>query len=313
MLNFFIGFAFFEAGTFFGFFVAALMQAARSGEIGLNGKEDKRDLSKEQWYVAKNTHPAIIARDDFEKVQDILAKNQKVFKTVRAETEQIRTEYQNDLAGMVFCADCGRPMDFDRLPHGAEESKKVCYYICRARQADDKCIGHQITEKLLKALVMDQLHLFIVRLSDKRKVLEELRKIEDMQNPVYRAKSEIMSLTDKVGQMAKKREQLYADYVAGVVDSEDYQLIREDYSKQYDGLRAALQRAEAKKVEVEQQIREYLNMTSNLEEHLDDFGFDAQLVKSLVQRIEVSADKRIRIVFGFQDVFADLGKESAGK
>lgn len=120
-------------------------------------------------------------------------------------------------------------------------------------------------------------------------------------------------VADKVSQMAKKREQLYADYVAGVVDSEDYQLIREDYSKQYDGLRAALQRAEAKKVEVEQQIREYLNMTSNLEEHLDDFGFDAQLVKSLVQRIEVSADKRIRIVFGFQDVFADLGKESAGK
>ena len=237
----------------------------------------------------------------------------KAIEAVRAESEKIRTEYQNDLAGMVFCADCGRLMDFDRLPHGAEESKKVCYYICRARQADDKCIGHQITEKLLKALVMDQLHLFIVRLSDKRKVLEELRKIEDMQNPVYRAKSEIMSLTDKVGQMAKKREQLYADYVAGVVDSEDYQLIREDYSKQYDGLRAALQRAEAKKVEVEQQIREYLNMTSNLEEHLDDFGFDAQLVKSLVQRIEVSADKRIRIVFGFQDVFADLGKESAGK
>lgn len=239
-------------------------------------------------------------------MQDILAKNQKVFKTVRAETEQIRTEYQNDLAGMVFCADCGRPMDFDRLPHGAEENKKVCYYICRARQADDKCIGHQITEKLLKALVMDQLHLFIVRLSDKRKILEELRKIEDMQNPVYRAKSEVMSLTDKVGQMAKKREQLYADYVAGAVDSEEYQQIREEYSRQYDSLRTALQRVEAKKMEVEQQIREYLNMTSNLEAHLDDFGFDAQLVKSLVQRIEVSADKRIRIVFGFQDVLSNL-------
>ncbi len=38
MLNFFIGFTFFEAGAFFGFFVAALMQAARSGEIGLNKK-----------------------------------------------------------------------------------------------------------------------------------------------------------------------------------------------------------------------------------------------------------------------------------
>lgn len=96
-----------------------------------------------------------------------------------------------------------------------------------------------------------------------------------------------------------------------MVDSEDYQLIREDYSRQYDGLRAALQEAENKKVQVEQQIEEYLNMTSHLEEHLDNFEFDIQLVKSLVQKIEVSADKRIRIVFGFQDVFTELGKESA--
>lgn len=179
------------------------------------------------------------------------------------------------------------------------------------RQRD--CLNNldQIPEKLLKALIMDQLHLFIVQLSDKRKVLEELQKIEDVQNPVYRAKGEIMSLTDKVSQMAKKREQLYADYVAGVVDSEDYQLIREDYSRQYDGLRAALQEAENKKAEVERQIEEYLNMTSHLEEHLDNFEFDIQLVKSLVQKIEVSADKRIRIVFGFQDVFTELGKESA--
>ena len=73
----------------------------------------------------------------------------------------------------------------------------------------------------------------------------------------------------------------------------------------------ALQEAENKKAEVERQIEEYLNMTSHLEEHLDNFEFDIQLVKSLVQKIEVSADKRIRIVFGFQDVFTELGKESA--
>ena len=32
MLNFFIGFAFFEFGALCGFFVAALMQAARDGD-----------------------------------------------------------------------------------------------------------------------------------------------------------------------------------------------------------------------------------------------------------------------------------------
>ena len=66
-------------------------------------------------------------------------------------------------------------------------------------------------------------------------------------------------------------------------------------------------------MQVEQQIEEYLNMASHLEEHLDNFEFDIQLVKSLVQRIEVSADKRIRISFGFRDVFAEVEKESAEK
>ena len=40
MLNFFIGIAFFEAGAFFGFFVAALMQAARSGGTGYVSLKD---------------------------------------------------------------------------------------------------------------------------------------------------------------------------------------------------------------------------------------------------------------------------------
>ena len=61
MLNFFIGFAFFEAGAIFGFFVAALMQAARSGEIGLNGKEDSH--GREHSVGAENCAGAVSAAD----------------------------------------------------------------------------------------------------------------------------------------------------------------------------------------------------------------------------------------------------------
>lgn len=74
---------------------------------------------------------------------------------------------------------------------------------------------------------------------------------------------------------------VHADYVAGVVDSEDYQLIREDYSRQYDGLRAALQEAENKKVQVEavfQALKKELSLldvlygsTSNADWWIRDF------------------------------------------
>ena len=42
MMSFFVGFAFFELGVFCGFFAASLMQAARTGEIVITVKEDRR-------------------------------------------------------------------------------------------------------------------------------------------------------------------------------------------------------------------------------------------------------------------------------
>ena len=48
MLNFFIGFAFFEAGAFFGFFVAALLNAAHAGhEISLKFEEYDHPTERE--------------------------------------------------------------------------------------------------------------------------------------------------------------------------------------------------------------------------------------------------------------------------
>lgn len=217
--------------------------------------------------------------------------------------------------------------EINEIPKNERRLKSVEEHLKMLEQEEQKyqTLRRQLYEDMSSGIVSKEeykefSHSFNEKVETIRKAKAEMNRqrdclnnldVEHVQNPVYRAKGEIMSLTDKVSQMAKKREQLYADYVAGVVDSEDYQLIREDYSRQYDGLRAALQEAENKKAEVERQIEEYLNMTSHLEEHLDNFEFDIQLVKSLVQKIEVSADKRIRIVFGFQDVFTELGKESA--
>ena len=49
MLNFFIGFAFFEAGAFFGFFVAALLNAAHAGqEISITVSYTHLDVYKRQ-------------------------------------------------------------------------------------------------------------------------------------------------------------------------------------------------------------------------------------------------------------------------
>ena len=55
MLNFFIGFAFFEAGAFFGFFVATLLNAARAGqEITIKFEEEDNGTEREHSIGAEN-------------------------------------------------------------------------------------------------------------------------------------------------------------------------------------------------------------------------------------------------------------------
>lgn len=272
--------------------------------------QPKEKLSSEHWLVVPNTHPAIIAKDDFERVQEMFAKSIAVCRSARTASKTIRQTYQNEMAGMIFCADCGRPMEYDRLPHGVAESKKICYFICKARRADDKCIRHQISEVLLKALLMEQIHQFLVRLCDKRRVAEELQKMQSVQNPVFRAKGEIIRLTDKINTVIEKREKLYADFVAGIVDIEDYQMIKADYMRQQESLKEELKKAEQNKQDVENRISEFIKMTENLEDHLNDQEFDIELVKALIQKVEVGADKRICVTYRFKDILGD-GKAGA--
>ena len=52
MLNFFIGFAFFEAGAFFGFFVAALLNAAHAGQESTIFEEKDRKST-----LLNSSHP----------------------------------------------------------------------------------------------------------------------------------------------------------------------------------------------------------------------------------------------------------------
>lgn len=64
-------------------------------------KHKKRiDNPKEEWVIFENTHPAIISQHDFDLVQE-LRKNKRRLQ---------KCEEVNPFSGMVYCADCGRPM-----------------------------------------------------------------------------------------------------------------------------------------------------------------------------------------------------------
>ena len=121
-----------------------------------------------------------------------------------------------------------------------------------------------------------------------RKVIEAVRAEKSVQ---------MKSVLAELNMEQFRRVPLYESYMADEITKEQYRAELLDYEEAHRKLN--------------EQLTTIMEDTLVWERALSLRNPWIQLVKSLVQKIEVSADKRIRIVFGFQDVFTELGKESA--
>ena len=259
----------------------------------------KRKIPENEWIITPNTHPAIIPRDDFEVIQKQLKMSQQCYRERRESTASINEKLKDELPEMVFCADCGERMDFDRLPHGATDEKKVCYYICKGRNLDSACLGHQITANLLQMLVMDQIHQYFLYLCDRESIVDQMQDSINLQGSVAGANGRCLQINAKVQELADKRRKLYEDYVAGVLDFEEYQEVRATYTAEYHRCKAALETAIQERKNAETQIKEFKDKLEKFRKYLDVRDFDSNLVRALIQRIEIGSDRHIHLVYKF--------------
>ena len=97
----------------------------------LNYRIDKKiKLDKENWIVTENHHEAIVSKEDFDKVQDILDRKSKVNKDGSIDI----------LSGILKCKCCGSNM-IKRI------SKCKVYYYCSNYYRKKNCINNKSTSK----------------------------------------------------------------------------------------------------------------------------------------------------------------------
>lgn len=95
-------------------------------------------LPKEKWIVVENTHTAIVSKNDFELVENILNTNSKKI------SKQINND---DNTGInIYCGICGFKMSLKNVKYG---SKKTGYYICSAKSSGGVCQNTGIKSSLL--------------------------------------------------------------------------------------------------------------------------------------------------------------------
>ena len=171
-------------------YVGDMVQGTRSV---INYRNHKiKPKSKEEWVIVRNTHEAIISREDFDKVQNMLQSNKKDY------IKPFRTYV---LGGLVKCGDCGAVLETALC--SSKNLKNKYYFRCPTYMLSKGliCSKHTIRNDYLEATVFQIIKKYIELSVDIESILKKIKLNtiqKECQNQNAKLDFEIKKLKDKM-------------------------------------------------------------------------------------------------------------------
>ena len=250
-------------------------------------------VPEEEWITVENMHEAIIDKELFEKAQEM---------------RKIDTRVQNNgnlsmWAGILRCSDCGRAM---HKKYCKNQSGTVYeYYICGTyrKKSNKLCTKHTIKVEELEIAVFETIKLHIELLVDAEKLLEQINKLstkklanENMAN--------IKKVKEKeIEKISNLKRGLYEDWKNEYITKEEYLEYKQKYEQDIKRIKEMMVSLDRQKEKQEKIINGNNLWIENLKENKNITGLDRDIIKELIDYIEIHEKKKITIHFKFKKEF----------
>ena len=267
-------------------YIGVLEQGKRSSP---NYKVKKQfAVPQEQWAVKENTHEPIVSRDTFDNAAKILRTDTR---TAPGE------ETLFPLAGLLYCADCGRSMV---RKNNSTADNPYYYYICSGSKEKSGCKSHSIRDELLMQAVESAVREHIRSVLDVEQTLADIARLPYTGRQVKKADERLRSKQAEVEKYRRYRMKLHEDYTDGIIAREDYLA----FGKRYD---QKTKEAEDAILALSQEIDRLVEGKSDEQQWIDYFKqyrdiaqLTRKLAVELIDRTTVYENQRIHIEFKFQ-------------
>lgn len=249
----------------------------------------QRDIPKEQWAVVENHHDAIIDRSSFNLIQLLNRKDTRI-----APGEEKLYLF----GGLLFCGDCGRTM-IRRIKHYREKEK--VYYICTTYNRQKGCSRHSIKEDDLVSIVQNGLKLYGQMTDAVRESVSFLKKHQINVQTLVQRDDLVLKLRRELEKYYKLVHSLSGSLANGIINKQDYKLLHDKYQ---DRIRELEEDIEHQETYIEELIENKLLCGQWAEQFLKkpDIGIlDRDTLVHYIEKIVVYEDKRIEIIYRFQD------------
>lgn len=268
----------------------------------VQGKEEKINYKvkksvkkpEKEWTKVQEAHEAIVSKEDFEIVQDLL-----MIDTRAGGGDEKAHIY----AGLLFCGDCMEPM-IRRV--NRYKGKETVSFICSTKNRSGECSRHTISEETLNHLVLTGLRTQVSLFLDKSRVLSSIEQMEVNFEEVVAFDKEIERLHSEQDKYLGLRAGLYEDLKKQIITEEDFKNFREIYEKRYQELQQAITNQEET---IKRLFKSGVTAGINLERMktvMQVTELDRITLVSLVKRILVYEDKRVYLELRSKELFSKV-------
>ena len=200
-------------------------------------------LPKSQWIVVENTHEAIIDKDTYDTVQQMMQRR----------TRSGAGGMIHPLARKVVCGCCGCIMEQTGRPLKADGTR-VRYVRCRMHQRAPKRCGNKTCTNLddLQELVLKRIREYAAEYFDPEKV-ELPRRDDPVRQRAQAQRSELKRLKGEADRRRKAMQQLYLDKASGLIDAVQFSEMNRAFGEE---IKSAESRIRGLEAELEQQPKE---------------------------------------------------------
>ena len=246
---------------------------------------------REEWAIVENCHEAIISGYDFESVQKALALDARTTESGKA---------VDLFSGMVNCGECGGAMIKKTVPSG---KKKYTYYVCATHKNEKTCFSHGIRDTALTEIVLEFLKKHIRDVIDLADLLAMTDTAQLQKAKVQKLRERLDTKEAEIDRYQRLLRSLYESLADGLIDQSEYQNLKKSYTNR----RAqAEEQADAIRGEMEQEINrsdQGLGWIEEFRRYQNIEVLDRSIVVRLIERILIFRDRRVDIVYRWQNEF----------
>lgn len=241
-------------------------------------EKSRRRKDRDEWTTIPDTHEAIISKDDFAKVQELIAQRRR---SRKEGTPQI-------FAGLVYCSDCGWSMSY-----GVNKSVKnpFNYYSCtKYKQYKGACTSHYIRYDVLYPYVLSRLQYWTkLAQEDEDALLRRLLKAEEKEQVKAgkNAKATLKKAERRLEELDRLYMKLYEDHANGKIPDRNFNMMSANWQKEQAELESQISELSGK-VEAEKEnasnARKWVEL---MKQYTDLQELTAPLLNALISRIVV--------------------------